>query len=89
MCGFAYSFKWTLNIADRLAFAEVLASGKELNAPMQEVYEVFGLDQAQNTNLQSYLSEYFSRILTKLKEIGYEKNKNKKKQKKSPFKTRT
>ncbi len=84
----AYSFKWTLNIADRLAFAEVLASGDEINAPMANVYEVFGLDPKENTTLESYFGEYFGRILKKLKEIGYEKNKNKKKQKKSPFKSK-
>lgn len=79
-------FQWTLNISDRLAFAEVIASGNALNASMDEVYEVFGLDRAQTTTLESYLQEYFSRILKKLKEIGYEKNKNKKKPKKTPFK---
>ncbi len=84
----AYSFKWTLNIADRLAFAEVLANGNKLNAPMERVYEVFGLDQGEITTLESYFNEYFSRILKKLKEIGYEKDKNKKKQKKSPFKSK-
>jgi uncharacterized protein YbjT (DUF2867 family) len=78
-------FQWTLNISDRLAFAEVIASGNALNASMDEVYETFGLDRTQTTTLESYLQEYFSRILKKLKEIGYEKEKNKK-QKKTPFK---
>jgi len=89
MRGLTYSLKWTLNIADRLAFAEVLASGNPLAAPMQEVYQIFGLDPRENTNLETYLNEYFSRILKKLKEIGYEKNKNKKKQKRSPFKNKS
>ncbi len=83
-----YSLKWTVNIADRLAFTEVIASGKPLKAPMEEVYQVFGLNPQDNTTLESYLNEYFSRILKKLKEIGYEKNKNKKKQKRSPFKNK-
>jgi len=89
MCGLTYSLKWTLNIADRLAFAEVLASGNELSASMHKTYETFGLNGDENTSLESYLSEYFSRILKKLKEIDYQNNKNKKKQKKSPFKTKT
>jgi hypothetical protein len=55
---------------------------------MERVYEVFGLDQGEITTLESYFNEYFSRILKKLKEIGYEKDKNKKKQKKSPFKSK-
>ena len=41
-------FQWGWNVADRLAFTEVLASGKPLNASMDEVYTVFGLDQATN-----------------------------------------
>jgi uncharacterized protein YbjT (DUF2867 family) len=79
-------FQWTQNVSDRLAFAEVLASGNPLDAPMDEVYQIFGLDREQTTTLESYLQEYFSRILTKLKELGYDKDKNKKKEKKTPFK---
>ncbi|MDZ8224398.1 SDR family oxidoreductase [Nostoc sp. ChiVER01] len=80
-------FQWGWNVADRLAFTEVLASGKELNASMDEVYTIFGLDPQQTTTLESYLQEYFSRIMKKLKELDYQKNKNKKqKPKKTPFK---
>jgi uncharacterized protein YbjT (DUF2867 family) len=80
-------FQWGWNVADRLAFSEVLASGKALNASMDEVYTVFGLDKQQTTTLESYLQEYFSRIMKKLKELDYEKNKAKKqKPKKTPFK---
>lgn len=80
-------FQWGWNVADRLAFTEVLASGKQLNASMDEVYTVFGLDQQQTTTLESYLQEYFSRIMKKLKELDYQKNKTKKqKPKKTPFK---
>jgi uncharacterized protein YbjT (DUF2867 family) len=82
-------FQWGWNVADRLEFTEVLASGKPLNAPMDEVYQVFGLDKGETTTLESYLQEYFSRIMKKLKELDYEKNKSKKKKekpKKTPFK---
>ncbi len=78
-------FQWGWNVADRLAFTEVLASGKPLNSPMEEVYQVFGFDVKDTTTLESYLQEYFNRILKKLKELDYEKNK-KKKEKKTPFK---
>jgi uncharacterized protein YbjT (DUF2867 family) len=77
--GFTRWFKWTLNVSDRLAFAEVLASGKPINAPMDEVYQTFGLDPKEITTLEDYLQEYFERIMKKIKEIDYQKNKNKRK----------
>lgn len=72
-------FQWGQNVADRLAFAEVLASGKSFSAPMDEVYQVFGIAPEETTTLEEYLEEYFSRIMKKLKEIDSEKNKKKKK----------
>jgi uncharacterized protein YbjT (DUF2867 family) len=85
--GLARFFQWGWNIADRLAFTEVLASGRPLNASMDEVYTVFGLEKEQSTTLESYLQEYFSRILKKLKQLDYEKTKTRKqKDKKTPFK---
>lgn len=81
-------FQWGWNVADRLAFTEVLATGRPLNAPMDEVYLVFGLDKNDTTTLESYLQEYFNRIMKKLKELDYQKNKTKKqKQKRTPFKS--
>lgn len=75
-------FKWGQNAADRFSFAEVLASGKPLDAPMEKTYQTFGIDPAETTTMEGYMQEYFSRIMKKLKEIDYEKNKNKKKRKK-------
>ena len=77
--------EWGQNTADRLSFAEVLASGKPLDAPMDGVYETFGLDPQKTTTLEEYMQEYFSRIMKKLKEIDYEKNKGKKKKGKIPY----
>ncbi len=80
-------FQWGWNVADRLAFTEVLANGKPLIASMDEVYRIFGLDSQETTTLESYLQEYFSRILKKLKEFDYEKTKTKKQTpKRTPFK---
>ena len=77
--------EWGQNTADRLAFAEVLANGEPLDAPMAEVYETFGLDPQETTTLEEYMQEYFGRIMKKLKEIDYEKNKGKKKKGKIPY----
>ncbi|MGP1384548.1 MAG: SDR family oxidoreductase [Thainema sp.] len=76
-------FQWGQNLADRLAFTEVVATGKPLDAPMEEVYEVFQIDPKETTTLEEYLQEYFSRIMRKLKELNYESGKSRKK--KFPF----
>lgn len=80
------SFQWSKEIANRLAFAEVLAAGEPLAASMDETYKVFGIDPEETTTLESYLQDYYSRILKKLKELEYEKSKgNKGSQSKKPF----
>lgn len=81
-------FQWSLNISDRLAFVEVLATGQPLKASMDETYQILGINPEENTTLESYLQEYFGRIMKKLKELEYEREKQKKrKQKRSPFKS--
>jgi uncharacterized protein YbjT (DUF2867 family) len=82
-------FQWTWNVADRLAFAEVIASGKPLTAPMDETYAAFGIDPQETTTLESYMQDYFSRITKKLKELEYEREKarERKNRKRSPFKS--
>jgi hypothetical protein len=80
-------FQWTLNISDRLAFAEVAATGQPLKASMEETYSVFGFDPAEMTSLEAYLQDYYGRIIKKIKEVEYEREKQKKrKQKRTPFK---
>lgn len=78
-------FQWGWNVSDRLAFTEVLATGKPLDARMDDVCQVFGVEPQELTTLESYLQDYFGRILKKLKELDYEKTK-KQKPKKTPFK---
>jgi uncharacterized protein YbjT (DUF2867 family) len=72
-------FQWGWNLADRMAYAEVGATGEPMNAPMEEVYRVFGLNPEETITLEAYMQEYFSRIMRRLKEIDYERNKGKKK----------
>lgn len=80
-------FQWGWNVSDRLAFTEVIATGNPMTAPMEEVYQVFGINPEEITTVESYLQEYFSRIIKKLKELDYEKLKtNKQKSPKTPFK---
>lgn len=79
-------FQWTWNVSDRLAFAEVLASGQSLEASMDETYQVFGIDPKEISTLEAYMQDYFSRIMKKLKELEYEQEKLKKRKKRSnPF----
>lgn len=81
-------FGWSLNASDRLAFAEVMAGGKPIKADMETTYSLFGIDPKDLTSVESYLGEYFNRILKKLKELDYEQEKNKRlkeKKKKIPF----
>ncbi|WP_088892966.1 SDR family oxidoreductase [Leptolyngbya ohadii] len=82
-------FQWGWNLADRLAFAEVVSSGKPLTASMEETYAVFGIPAGETTTLESYMQEYFGRIMKKLKELEYEREKAKEKarKKRSPFKS--
>ncbi len=81
-------FEWGWNVADRLAFTEVIATGKALNASMENIYPTFQLDPTDTLTLEAYMQEYFSRIMRKLKELDYEKSKQKKQsRKRSPFKS--
>ncbi|NJO42723.1 MAG: SDR family oxidoreductase [Cyanobacteria bacterium CRU_2_1] len=75
-------FQWGWNLADRLAFTEVIASGNPLTASMDETYAVFGINPNEMTTLEEYMQEYFSRIMKKLKELEYEREKAKTKAKK-------
>ncbi|MEM7772009.1 MAG: SDR family oxidoreductase [Cyanobacteria bacterium P01_E01_bin.6] len=84
-------FQWGWNVADRLAFTEVIAAGKPLTADMEKTYEAFGIEQKSITTLEGYFQEYFDRIMKKLREIDYEKQRQKERarRKRSPFKSST
>lgn len=76
-------FQWGWNIADRLAFSEVMACGRPFTADMTATYAAFGIDPAEITGLESYLNDYFSVMLRRLKELEFDQKKDKKK--KVPF----
>ena len=64
------SAQWARDASERLAFAEVLASNEAWTAPMDDTYALLGVDPATITTLDSYLGDYFTRIMKKLKEVG-------------------
>ncbi|MCT0224059.1 NAD(P)H-binding protein [Synechococcus sp. CS-1328] len=83
MQGVASFFEASLNVAERLAFAEVTGGGRPLDAPMEESYAAFGLDPADTTKLEDYLKEYYDTILKRLRDMDADLDKNAKK--KLPF----
>ena len=76
-------FQWGWNLSDRLAFTEVIVGDDPITAPMEEVYQTFHIDAGEITTLEEYMGEYFSRIMKKLKELDYDREKASKK--KLPF----
>tara|TARA_Y100000589_G_scaffold79878_2_gene73590 strand:- start:2660 stop:3622 length:963 start_codon:yes stop_codon:yes gene_type:complete len=62
-------FQDSLNVSDRLAFAEVTSSGKELNADMKKTFSVLNINEQDMTSLESYIKEYYDQILKRLKEM--------------------
>ncbi|MFN3926759.1 MAG: NmrA family NAD(P)-binding protein [Pseudanabaenaceae cyanobacterium] len=71
----ALAFEWAWGFAERMAYADVLASGIPFTADMSPVCATFGIDPAELTTLEDYLQDYFSRILRKLKELDYKEPK--------------
>jgi len=68
--GFLRGFQWAKDAADRLAFAEVLSSNEVFSADMEETMKILKIDPTTVTTVESYLDEYFKRILAKLKEVA-------------------
>lgn len=77
------AFQWGWTLADRLAFTEVIVGTEPITAPMDEVYTTFNIDKEDVTTLEQYMGEYFGRIMKKLKELDYDRDKASKK--KLPF----
>jgi uncharacterized protein YbjT (DUF2867 family) len=83
MQGVTSFFAGSLNVAERLAFAEVVTAGVAFDAPMEDSYGAFGLDPASTTTLEDYLREYYDTILKRLREMEADLDKDAKK--KLPF----
>lgn len=67
-------FLWGNNIADRLAFTEILTRGETFAAPMDQMYSISKIESDDLLSLEKYLQEYFSKILKKLKELNVVQN---------------
>lgn len=55
-------FEWGKNIADRLAFAEIMVVDPNLRADMEPIYKRFALDAYEMSTLERYMQDYFGRI---------------------------
>ena len=67
-------FQDSLNVSERLAFAEVTSSCKELNEDMQKTYELLGIQESEITTLENYIKEYYDQIIKRLKEMEADLN---------------
>lgn len=55
-------FEWGKNIADRLAFAEIMVADPNLRADMTTTCNIFSIDQSELSSLERYMQDYFGRI---------------------------
>ena len=67
-------FQDSLNVAERLAFAEVTSSGKTLDADMSKTFEILDLKKEDMTSLDIYIKEYYQQILKRLREMEADLN---------------
>ena len=52
------------------AFADILSSSETFSAPMDETYKMLDIDPSSITTLESYLQDYYTSIMKKLKQVG-------------------
>jgi len=67
-------FQDSLNVAERLAFAEVTSSGESLDADMSKTYEILDIKKEDMTSLESYIKDYYQQILKRLREMEADLN---------------
>ncbi len=69
---FVQTFQWTANIAERLAFTQILARGYDASSDMKEILYILKLNRDDIEPLEFYLQEYFERIMKKVRELNYQ-----------------
>ena len=67
-------FQWTWNISERLAFTNLLQEQQFFHLSMNQFYDIFETNEYEFNSLDSYLQEYFSSILQKMKELNEQQN---------------
>ena len=72
-------FQYSLNISERLSFAEVTSSGIQLNDDMKHTYDLLDIKQDEITTLENYINEYYQQIIKRLKEMEVDLNVEEKK----------
>jgi len=50
-------FEWGANISERLAFAELLATGEDFTSDMKQTYALFGFEESDTATLESYMQD--------------------------------
>lgn len=69
---FVQCFQWSMNIADRLAFSEILSKGYNSDADIKEILYILKLNKNHIEPLEFYLQEYFERVMKKIREVNYQ-----------------
>lgn len=69
---FVQIFQWTANIAERLAFTQILSRGYYAGSDMKELLYILRLNKDDIEPLEFYLQEYFERIMKKVRELNYQ-----------------
>lgn len=69
-------FKWTQNISERLDFTQVVSENYSTNLNMEEILYILKINKVELEPLETYLQEYFARVMNKLKELNYQSFKN-------------
>ena len=66
--------QWGWDIQDRLAFSEVLSTNTMTPQSRSELYSTFKFEKNDLLSLESYLQEYFEKMLKKLRDLNYDQS---------------
>jgi len=67
-------FQWSWNIADRLAFIELLLDSEDFKINYGSLQKTFSIFPSDLLTSEIYFQQYFEQILSKLKDLNYDQN---------------